>query len=76
MTWLGVFYVTVAVGQVGVVVWVTRQVETIRGYRRDWQDLADTQLKHEVDIRYVRELVNPMARSGHAPLPKHLRQEH
>lgn len=58
-----------------VVWWVGRALAEIRGYRRDWQDLADTQEKHEIDIRYLRELVNPMARSGRAPMPKHLRQE-
>lgn len=75
MTWLGLFYITIAVGQVGVVWWVARTLAEIRGYRDAWRGFLDVQRKHELDIRYLRELVNPMARTGKAPLPKHLRQE-
>ena len=55
-----------------VVWWVNRALQEIRGYQRDWQDLADTQAKHETTIRYLHQLVNPIARSGHAPMPRHL----
>jgi hypothetical protein len=75
VTWLGLLAVAVAVFQLCVVVWVARTLAEIRGYRDGWRGLVDTQRKHEIDVRYLRELVNPMARSGHAPLPKHLRQE-
>ena len=75
MIWFAVIAVGVAIALIGVVVHVDRALAEIRGYRRDWQELANTQLKHEIDIRYLREFVNPMARTGKAPLPKHLRQE-
>lgn len=75
MIWLALIAVIVAVAQVGVVVHVDRALAEIRRYRRDWQELANTQLKHETDIRYLRELIHPMARTGKAPMPKHLRQE-
>lgn len=75
MTWLSLIYTAIAVGQLGVVFWVRRQVDVIRRCRQDWDDLADTQRGHEFRIRYLHELVNPMARSGTAPMPRHLRTE-
>ena len=63
---------TAAVGLVALTIHVDRALAEIRRYRDEWVQLAETQEKHEVDIRYVRELVNPMARRGRAPMPRHL----
>jgi len=73
--WLALMAVAVAVFQLCVVWWVSQALAEIRRYRDTWRGFVDTQRKHEIDIRYLRELVNPMARSGKAPMPKHLRQE-
>lgn len=72
---VGVLVVAIAIFDLAVIVVIWRWVTEIRGHLVLSRALVDTQAKHETDIRYLRELVNPMARSGRAPMPKHLRQE-
>ena len=72
MSWLALLAV---IALAGVVMWMGRALAEIRGYRRDWQDLANTQEKHETDIRWCIQLINPMARRGHAPMPRHLQEK-
>lgn len=75
MLWIGIA-VAAAVVLVAVVVYqVASGVAEVRKHATNWDALASTQRKHEITLQYLHQLVNPMARSGHAPLPRHLQQE-
>lgn len=75
MIWFGLAVAAVGVLFVVVVYQVASGVAEVRKHATRWEALANTQRKHEFDIRIIRDLIHPMARTGQAPLPQHLRQE-
>lgn len=75
MIWLSLAIAAAFVLVVVVIYQVAAGVAEVRKHATRWEALAETQRKHEITLQYHHQLVNPMARSGHAPLPRHLRQE-
>lgn len=71
MIWL---WLTLILAQAVLLVVVGRWVVEIRKSAAGWRYVAQTLTTYDVRIRYLHELVNPMARTGQRPWPRHLKE--